>query len=43
MAQHGFGGGHAVEAYLAFGEMDVHDRISFQAFKGGSSRQLDQS
>jgi hypothetical protein len=28
MAQHGFGGGHAVQTNLAFGEVDVHGRIS---------------
>jgi hypothetical protein len=28
MAQHGFGGGHAVQTNLALGEVDVHGRIS---------------
>jgi hypothetical protein len=30
MAQHGFGGGNAVETNLALGEVHIHGRISFQ-------------
>ena len=46
MAQHGLGGGNAVEADLAFGEVHVHDRISFRpgsGLKGRPARQIDQS
>jgi hypothetical protein len=43
VAQGGFGGGNAVEANLAFGELDVHGGFSWSAWKGEASRQLDQS
>ena len=43
MAEHGFGGGNAIQADRGLGKLHVHGRISFARFKGRPSRQIDQS
>jgi hypothetical protein len=43
MAQHGLGGGNAVQADLALGEMHIHGPFSFQSSKGEAPRHIDQS
>jgi len=42
-AEHGFGGGNALQPDRALGKLQVHGSVSSRAFKGRPSRQIDQS